>query len=124
MPDEIQVPIPIMSYDITRPFVEGRAPIKGIKLLPSRSVPNGTMIPPNSPIMSGDFGLVDLNVGNWLGGIEDGWEMTALPVFSKRMPVYEYIFCRADRGIYQPKHRDGKRIGRRRCRNSTTRCIV
>jgi 4,5-dihydroxyphthalate decarboxylase len=124
MADEIEVPIPIMSYDITRPFVDGRVPIEGVKLMPSRSVPNGTMIPPNSPIMSGDFGIVDLNVGNWLGGIEAGWEMTALPVFSKRKPVYEYIFCRSDRGINQPKDLEGKRIGIRRYRISTTIWIV
>src|SRR5439155_3739056 len=90
----------------------------------SRSVPNGTMIPPNSPIISGDFGLVDLNVGNWLGAIEAGWELIALPVFSKRKPVYEYVFCRSDRDIEAPKDLEGKRIGIRRYRISTTIWLI
>ncbi len=43
--------------------------------------------------------------------IEAGWELIGLPVFSKRKPVYTFLFCRADRGINSPKDLEGKRIG-------------
>ncbi|MPZ14629.1 MAG: hypothetical protein GEU73_09450 [Chloroflexi bacterium] len=124
MASEVEVQVPWMSYDITRPFIEGRVPIEGVRLVASRSAPNGTMIPPDSPVITGDFGLVDLNVGNWLGAIEAGWELVGLPVFSKRKPVYEYIFCRSDRGIETPRDLEGKRIGIRRYRISTTIWII
>jgi 4,5-dihydroxyphthalate decarboxylase len=78
--------------------------------VPSRSVPNGTMIGPDSPIPTGDFGLIDMNMGNWLTGIEAGWEIAPLPVFSKRKHVYTYLFCRADAGINTPKDLEGKRV--------------
>src|SRR5712692_6587372 len=99
MAEEIEVQIPWMRYDVTMPLVEGRVPIDGVKLVPTRSSPNGTMIGPDSPIPSGDFGLVDMNMGNWLPGIEAGWEIAPLPVFSKRKHVYSSLFFRAAAGI-------------------------
>src|SRR5205823_10188698 len=99
MADEIEVQIPNLRYDITLPLVEGRVPVEGVKLVASRSAPGGTVMNADSPLATGDFGLVDLNMGNLLPAIEAGWELTALPVFSKRKPVYTFVFCRAESGI-------------------------
>jgi 4,5-dihydroxyphthalate decarboxylase len=99
-----------MRYDVTMPLIDGRVTIDGVRLVPSRSAPNGTIIGPDSPILRGDFGLVDLNMGNWLPGVEAGWEIAPLPVFPKRKHVYTYLFCRADAGIETPKDLEGKRV--------------
>jgi 4,5-dihydroxyphthalate decarboxylase len=108
--EEIQVEITQMRYDLTMPLIDGRVHIPGVRLVPSRSAPPGTVIGPNSPIPRGDFGLVDLNMGNWLPAIEAGWEIAPLPVFSKRKHLYTYLFCRADVGIESPRHLEGRRV--------------
>jgi len=110
MAEEIEVQIPWMRYDVTMPLIDGRVSIDGVRLVPNRSTPNGTMIGADSPIVTGDFGLVDMNMGNWLPGIEAGWEIAPLPIFSKRKHVYTYVFCRADAGIDTPKDLAGKRV--------------
>jgi len=110
MADEIEVQIPWMRYEITMPLMEGRVPIEGVRLAPSQSAPNGTNVAADGPIASGDFGLVDLNMGNFLPALEHGWEVIGLPVYSKRKPIYTYAFCRADAGINSPKDLEGKRV--------------
>ena len=54
-------------------------------------------------MMAGEFGLMDLNIGYFLPAIEAGWQITGLPVFSKRKPAYQLIFCHADSGIRTPR---------------------
>ena len=110
MAEELEIQIPWMRYDVTLPLIEGRVPIEGVKLAPSRSAPNGTVLSADSPLATGDFGLVDLNMANWLPAIESGWELVGLPVFSKRKHLYTYLFCRADSGISTPKDLEGKRV--------------
>jgi 4,5-dihydroxyphthalate decarboxylase len=116
---DVEVGFPRMRYDIMLPMLEGRIEVPGVSLKPGAG-PGGTIIGKDSPIPSGDFGLVDLNMGNLLPGIEAGWEIVALPVFSKRKHVYTYIFCRADAGIRAPKDLEGKRIGTGRYRSAIT----
>lgn len=110
MAADIEVEIPWMRYDITLPLIEGRVPIEGVKLVPSRSAPNGTVFGSDSPLRGGEFGLVDLNMANWLPAIEAGWELVGLPVFSKRKHLYTYLFCRADKGIETPQDLEGRRV--------------
>jgi len=110
MSEDVEVRIPRLRYDITLPLVEGRVPIDGVKLVVDPSAPNGTVMNPESPLASGDFGLVDLNMGNLLPAIETGWPMIGLPVFSKRKPVYTFVFCRSDAGINTPKDLEGKKV--------------
>ena len=101
--DVIEVRIPWMRYDVTMPLIEGRVTIDGVTLAPSRDTPNGTVLPPDSPLKSGDFDLCDLNIANWLPAIEAGWQLIGLPIFTKRKHLYTYMFCRADAGINSPK---------------------
>ena len=110
MAEELEIQIPWMRYDLTLPLIEGRVPIKGVKLVPNRFAPAGTVFGPDSPLRTGDFGLVDLNMANWLPAIERGWELVGLPVFSKRKHIYTYLFCRAGAGINTPKDLEGKRV--------------
>jgi 4,5-dihydroxyphthalate decarboxylase len=105
-----------MRYDITMPFFEGRVKIDGVKLKPAK---NSAMVFADNPqLREGDFGLCDLNLGYFLPAIDAGWQLIGLPVFSKRKPVYPYIFCRADRGIDSPKDLEGKTIGTRQYRTA------
>jgi 4,5-dihydroxyphthalate decarboxylase len=114
----LEVEFPVMRYDITMPILEGRVPINGVKLKPVKS---SSMINKEEPKMkAGDFGLCDLNIGYWLPAIEAGWEIVALPVFSKRKPVFQLIFTHADSRVETPKDLEGKRVGSRTYRTALT----
>ncbi len=114
----IKVEFPVMRYDITMPLLEGRVPIEGVVLKPVKS---SSMINKEDPkLKAGDFGLMDLNIGYFLPAIEAGWEIIGLPVFSKRKPAYQLIFCHVDAGIRSPKDLAGKRIGSRTYRTALT----
>jgi len=107
-----------MRYDITLPLLEGRVPIDGVKLKPSKS---SSMINKEEPkLRDGDFGLIDLNIGYFLPAMEAGWQIVGLPIFSKRKPVYQLIFCRVDSKIRTPQDLAGKRIGSRTYRTALT----
>ena len=93
--DMLEIEFPVMRYDITMPLLEGRVPIEGVALKPVKS---SSMINKEDPkVKAGDFGLMDLNIGYFLPAIEAGWEIIGLPVFSKRKPVYQLIFCHSRR---------------------------
>src|SRR5262245_9021969 len=118
MSQPLEIEFPVMRYDITMPFLEGRVPIDGVKLKPVKS---SSMINKEDPkLKAGDFGFIDLNIGYFLPAIEAGWEIIGLPVFSKRKPAYQLIFCRADSAIHAPKDLAGKRIGSRTYRTALT----
>jgi 4,5-dihydroxyphthalate decarboxylase len=114
----ITIDFPLMRYDITLPLLEGRVPIDGVTLNPVKS---SSMINKEDPkLKAGDFGLMDLNIGYFLPAIEAGWEIIGLPVFSKRKPAYQLIFCHTDAAIRTPKDLAGKRIGSRTYRTALT----
>ena len=116
--ESLEIEFPLMRYDITMPLLEGRVPIDGVKLKPVRT---SSMINKEDPKMkAGDFGLCDLNIGYFLPAIEAGWEIIGLPVFSKRKPVYQLIFCHADAAISSPKDLEKKRVGSRTYRTALT----
>jgi 4,5-dihydroxyphthalate decarboxylase len=114
----LEIELSQMRYDITMPLFEGRVPIKGVSLKPVKS---SSMINKEDPkLKAGDFGLMDLNIGYFLPAIEAGWEIVGLPVFSKRKPVYQLIFCSAASGIRSAKELGGKKIGSRTYRTALT----
>jgi 4,5-dihydroxyphthalate decarboxylase len=118
MSQPLEIEFPVMRYDITMPLLEGRVTIDGVKLKPVKS---SSMINKEDPKMkAGDFGLCDLNIGYLLPAIEAGWDIIGLPVFSKRKPVYQLIFCHADAAIRAPKDLAGKRVGSRSYRTALT----
>ncbi len=112
-----EIEFPIMRYDIALPLLEGRVPIDGVTLKPTR-VP-GMIFQEDSPYRHGNFHVGDLNLCYWLPAIEAGWPVVGLPIFIKRKPVYEYIFCRSGAGIHEPSDLAGRRIGARQYRVST-----
>ena len=114
----LHVEFPVMRYDITLPLLEGRVPIDGVTLKPVKA--SSMINKEDAKLKAGDFGLMDLNIGYFLPALEAGWEIIGLPVFSKRKPVYQLIFCHADSGIHTPLDLAGKRIGSRTYRTALT----
>jgi 4,5-dihydroxyphthalate decarboxylase len=98
---------PNHRYDLEQPLLQGRVSIDGVTIKPS-----GAMEPAgyfdNPKFENGDFGLLDINVGDVIPAIEAGWDMVCLPIFNKRKPVYNYLWVRADRGIDTPRDLEGK----------------
>jgi 4,5-dihydroxyphthalate decarboxylase len=114
----LTVPLSMMRYDLMIPLLDGRVTVDGVQFKP---VKTSSMVARDMPeLREGNFGLWDLNVGYWLSAIDAGWELTALPVFSKRKPVSQLIFCRKDAGISSPKDLAGKRVGTRQYRTAVT----
>jgi 4,5-dihydroxyphthalate decarboxylase len=107
---EAQGARPNFRYDIMQPLLQGRALIDGVTLRPGG--PNEVAGFFDKPrFKDGDFGLLDINMGDVLPAIDAGWDMRCLPVFIKRKPVYNYLWVRADRGIDTPKDLEGKTLG-------------
>jgi 4,5-dihydroxyphthalate decarboxylase len=101
---------PNFRYDLMQPLLQGRVPIDGVTVKPTPPMqPAGFY--DNSKFLAGEFGLLDINVGDVVPAIEAGWDMVCLPVFNKRKPVYNYLWVRADRGIDSPKDLEGKTFG-------------
>lgn len=115
----LEIEFPVMRYDITLPLLEERVPIEGVSLRPTKRV-SSMVTSEDSPLYDGSFGLADLNLGYFVPAIEAGWEIVGLPIFSKRKPVYGFLFCRADRGIDSPADLAGRRIGTRQYRTAIT----
>jgi 4,5-dihydroxyphthalate decarboxylase len=118
MSKELEVGFPEMRYDITMPFFEGRVKIDGVTFKPTKI--SSMIFSDNPQLREGEFGLCDLNLGYFLAAIDAGWQLIGLPVFSKRKPVYPFIFCRTDSGIDSPKDLEGKKIGTRQYRTAIT----
>ena len=115
---ELEIGFPEMRYDITMPFFEGRVKIDGVTFKPTKI--SSMVFSDNPQLREGDFGVCDLNLGYFLPAIDAGWQLIGLPVFSKRKPVYPFIFCRVDSGIDSPRDLEGKRIGTRQYRTAIT----
>ena len=114
----LEIDFPLMRYDITMPLLEGRVAIEGVTIKPVKS--SSMINQEDRKLKSGDFGFMDLNIGYWLPAIEAGWELVALPVFSKRKPVSQLIFCNSRAGIQSPADLAEKRIGSRTYRTALT----
>ena len=63
-------------------------------------------------LKAGDFGLLDLNMGYFLPAVEAGWEIVGLPVFSKRKPVYQLLFCNSESAIRSATDLSARRSAR------------
>jgi len=107
---EAQGARPNFRYDIMQPLMQGRASVDGAVLRPA-GVNDLAGFFDNPRFKSGDFGLLDINMGDVLPAIDAGWDLCCLPIFIKRKPVYNYLWVRADRGIEQPSDLEGKTFG-------------
>jgi 4,5-dihydroxyphthalate decarboxylase len=104
----MELRFPLMRYDIVQPLLDGRVTIEGVTLKPFKT---SSMVFTDVPqLRTGDFDLWELNWGYFLPALEAGWKFVGLPVFPKRKPAYQYIFCRKDANIRAPKDLEGKKV--------------
>lgn len=104
----MELRFPLMRYDIVQPLLDGRVTIEGVTFNPFKT---SSMVFTDVPqLRTGAFDLWELNWGYFLPALEAGWKFIGLPVFPKRKPVYQYIFCRTDRNINSPKDLEGKTV--------------
>ena len=104
----MELKFPLMRYDIVQPLLDGRVTVEGVTFKPFKT---SSMVFTDVPqLRTGDFDLWELNWGYFLPALEAGWKMIGLPVFPKRKPAYQYIFCRKDAQINSPKDLEGKRV--------------
>ena len=104
----MELKFPLMRYDIVQPLLDGRVTVEGVTLKPFKT---SSMVFTDVPqLRTGDFDLWELNWGYFLPALEAGWKFIGLPVFPKRKPAYQYIFCRTDAGINSPKDLEGKKV--------------
>jgi 4,5-dihydroxyphthalate decarboxylase len=101
---------PNHRYDLEQPLLQGRVSLEGVTIKPSAPMQSAGFFD-NPKFEKGEFGLLDINVGDVIPAIEAGWDMVCLPVFNKRKPVYNYLWVRADRGIDSPKDLEGRTFG-------------
>ena len=95
---EVSVGYASMTYEIVRPLLEGRVRIEGVDLDPVEEL--GPTPTSDSRMITGDFGLCDLNMGYWLAAIDQGWDITGLPIFVKRKSAHWFMVVRNDRGSF------------------------
>ena len=114
----LEIGFPLVRYEITLPLLQNRVEVEGVRLNPTRTP--SMVFNDNPALRTGEFGLWDLNIGYLLPAIEAEWELVALPVFVKRKPAYQFIFCRVDRSIKTPKDLEGKRVGSTSYRTALT----
>lgn len=106
---EAQGARPNFRYDILQPLLQGRADLEGVRICPSGPLEMAGFF--DKPrFQNGDFGLLDINMGDVLPAIDAGWDMVCLPVFIKRKPVFNYLWVRSDRGIDSPPDLEGKTL--------------
>jgi 4,5-dihydroxyphthalate decarboxylase len=106
---EAQGSIPHYRYDQVQPLLQGRAKIEGVRLILDEPTQNAGFFE-NDRFQRGDFDLLDLNWGDSIPALANGWDLMLIPVFVKRKPAYDYLWVRADRGIDGPKDLEGKTI--------------
>jgi 4,5-dihydroxyphthalate decarboxylase len=104
----MELKFPLMRYDIVQPMLDGRVTVEGVTFKPFKA---SSMVFADVPqLRTGEFDLWELNWGYFLPALEAGWKMIGLPVFPKRKPAYQYIFCRTEGQIQSPKDLEGKRV--------------
>jgi 4,5-dihydroxyphthalate decarboxylase len=104
----MELKFPLMRYDIVQPLLDGRVTVEGVTFKPFKT---SSMVFTDVPqLRTGDFDLWELNWGYFLPALEARWKMIGLPVFPKRKPAYQYIFCRTDAQIHLPKDLEGKSV--------------
>ncbi len=106
---EAQGSVPHYRVDHIQPLLQGRVSIEGVELIRDDPMANAGFYE-QERFKDGDFGLLDLMWGDSVPAIGAGWDVVLLPVITKRKPVYDYLWVRADRGIESPKDLEGKTI--------------
>jgi len=105
----LQLSIALSDNARTRPLLDGRVPVEGIRLIPTTCHPSEMFW---RQLRYGDFdvsemSLSTLSIATSLG--KTGW--VGLPVYTMRKFFHTGIIVRRDAGIEKPQDLKGKRVG-------------
>lgn len=95
------------DYDRTRPLIDGRVKMEG--LAPTYFVEDIALFC-TRPVYE-EFDVVEMSFSWYVAARSRGEPVVGLPIFPLRMPVFAYMFCRADSPYRKPSDLIGKRVG-------------
>jgi 4,5-dihydroxyphthalate decarboxylase len=112
MKGDLELKFSVADYHRTRPLLDGRASLAGIKPSFHAAAPGEACLRP----VYEEFDVAEMSLSWYVMARDRGEPVYALPIFPLRMFVQPYIYCRPDSGIAEPRDLRGKRIGMDRYR--------
>ena len=107
MKGDLELKLSVADYHRTRPLLDGRVSLAGIRPSFYAAAPGEACLRP----VYEEFDVAEMSLSWYVMARDRGEPVRALPIFPLRMFVQPYIFCRADSGIAQPRDLRGKRVG-------------
>lgn len=107
MKGDLELKFSVADYHRTRPLLDGRVSLAGIKPSFYAAAPGEACLRP----VYEEFDVAEMSLSWYVMARDRGEPVRALPIFPLRMFVQPYIFCRPDSGIAEPRDLRGKRVG-------------
>jgi 4,5-dihydroxyphthalate decarboxylase len=107
MKGDLELKLSVADYHRTRPLLDGRVSLAGIKPSFYAAAPGEACLRP----VYEEFDVAEMSLSWYVMARERGEPVRALPIFPLRMFVQPYIYCRPDSGIAEPRDLCGKRVG-------------
>jgi 4,5-dihydroxyphthalate decarboxylase len=101
------IDIAFADYDRTRPIIDGRVKADGLQLNANTAWIGDFC---RRPVYE-DYDAAEMSFSWYVSARARGEPVIALPIFPLRVPVWAYVFVRADSSIVAPRDLIGKRIG-------------
>jgi 4,5-dihydroxyphthalate decarboxylase len=100
------IDIAVADYDRTRAIIDGSVKADGLSLnVDARYIGDFC----NTPVYE-EYDVAEMSFSWYVTARSRGEPVVALPIFPLRMPVFAYVFVRADSPYYEPKDLIGARI--------------
>src|SRR5258708_130388 len=106
---KLKLTIACGDYDIVRPLKEGLVEAAGIELIFLTDM--GPRERHWRLARKSEFDICEENVGAYFIAIDQGHDLTAIPVFMHRRFRHGFVFINTNSGIKEPKDLIGKKIG-------------
>lgn len=103
------ISIAFADYDRTRPIIDGRVRVKGVELKAhTRRIGDFCRRP-----VYEEYDAAEMSFSWYVAARCRGEPVIALPIFLLRMPVFAYVYVRADLPFIKPSDLVGRTIGAR-----------
>jgi 4,5-dihydroxyphthalate decarboxylase len=107
MKGDLELKFSVADYHRTRPLLDGRVSLPGIKPSFHAAAPGEACLRP----VYEEFDVAEMSLSWYVMARDRSEPVHALPIFPLRMFVQPYIYCRPDSGIAEPRDLRGKRVG-------------
>lgn len=97
------------DYEIVRAIKEGTVQPDGIELTVLTDMGSGTRH--DRMVRNREFDVCELSGSSTLMARDQGWDLTAIPVFLHRRFRHGFIFINSNKGIEKPTDLIGRRVG-------------